>query len=42
MVTGLQHAQAAVHFRVGLLHTSSTVSPRAVRGNLTLQCGSVF
>lgn len=39
MVMDLQHVQAAVDFRVRLLQTSCTVSPRAVQGNLMLQCG---
>lgn len=37
MVMDLQHVQAAANFRVGLLQTLCTVSPRAVQGNLMLQ-----
>ena len=41
MVTDLQHVQAGVNFRVGLLQTSRTVSSAAVRGNLVPQHGCV-
>ena len=42
MVMDLQYVQAAANFRVGHLHTSCTVSPRAVQGNLVLQRGCVL
>lgn len=42
MAMDLQHVQAAENFRVGLLQTPRTMSPRAVQGNVVLQRGWVL
>lgn len=41
MTTDLQQVQAVVNFRVGLLQTSCTASPRAVQANHMLHCGCI-